>query len=275
MAHDHRPGDGHDAVPRHLSCVDVSTRGISVSTERVGRVLVIRLDREAKRNAIDQAMSDGIEAALDELESTDELWAGVLTGTATIFSAGTDLSTGRSPRTDRGGEYGVIRRARTKPLVAGVEGWALGGGFEITLACDVVVAADDARFGLPEVARGVVATSGALFRASRALPLHVAKDLLLTGAPIPARRAYELGLVSRLCAPGTAAATAIEVATTIAGNGPIAVRATLAALDTPVADDRAGWRVTETAMAAIAGADDTAEGVRAFFEKRPPHWTNR
>jgi enoyl-CoA hydratase len=236
-------------------------------------VLVIALQREHKRNAIDQEMTDGIEAALDVLEHDDELWCGVLTGTPTLFSAGTDLQAGASPRTERGGEYGLVRRERAKPLVAAVEGWALGGGFELALACDLVVAGEGARFGLPEVARGVVATSGALFRAAQALPRNVAADLLLTGEPITARRAHELGFVSRLCPDGSAAATAISVARTVCDNSPVAVRATLAALRRPAVDDADGWRITEDAMAAIRGADDTTEGVRAFLDKRPPVWT--
>src|SRR5438067_498750 len=153
-----------------------------VQTEARARVLVVSIRREHKRNAIDQEIADGIGAALDRLEDDPELWVGVLTGTPAVFSAGSDLaaSKSRSTATDRGGEYGVIRRDRVKPLIAAVEGPALGGGFEIVLACDLVVAARDASFGLPEVKRGLVPTCGGLFRAPRALPLNVAKEMLLT-----------------------------------------------------------------------------------------------
>ncbi len=145
---------------------------MSVATRTEGRVLVISMQREAKRNAIDAAMTAGIDAALNRLDDDASLWAGVLTGTATVFSAGTDLAVGPGPPTDRGGPYGIIRRKRRRPLIAAVEGPALGGGLEIVLACDLVVAASDARLGLPEVSRGVLATCGGLFRGPRALPLN-------------------------------------------------------------------------------------------------------
>ena len=140
-----------------------------VHQQRTGRVLVVTIDREEKRNAIDQDVADGISVALDLLQDDPELWVGVLTGSPHVFSAGTDLRAGTSPRTVRGGEYGVIRRERSKPLVAAVEGLALGGGFEMVLACDLVVASTTAAFGLPETTRGV-ASSGALFRARRLCP---------------------------------------------------------------------------------------------------------
>jgi enoyl-CoA hydratase/carnithine racemase len=139
----------------------------TVRTERRGQVLVVRIEREAKRNAIDASTTRGIDEALNLLEDDDQLWAGVITGTTAVFSAGTDLRDGTGGPTGRGGEYGMIRRRRTKPLIAAVEGPALGGGFEIALACDLVVASRTARFALPESRRGVVASSGALFRAMR------------------------------------------------------------------------------------------------------------
>src|SRR5258708_1714860 len=173
---------------------DVRPSSSIVRYERRDRALVIRMEREAKRNAIDQPMTGGIDEALNLLEDDDELWAGVITGTTAVFSAGTDLKDG-SGRTERGGEYGVIRRRRSKPLIAAVEGPAFGGGFEIALACDLVVAARTARFALPESRRGVVASSGALFRAMRALPLNVARELLITGALLDADPGYHIGFV--------------------------------------------------------------------------------
>jgi enoyl-CoA hydratase/carnithine racemase len=157
-----------DEVPLTPSAVRDDDRPASpcVHYGRRGHVLLIRMAREAKRNAIDRAMTHGIDEALNLLDDDDELWAGVITGTTTVFSAGTDLKDG-SGRTERGGEYGMIRRRRAKPLIAAVEGPAFGGGFEIALACDLVVAARSARFALPESRRGVVASSGALFRAMR------------------------------------------------------------------------------------------------------------
>jgi enoyl-CoA hydratase len=181
---------------------DIST----VRRERRGRVLVVRIEREAKRNAIDTVTAHGIDEALNLLDDDDELWAGVITGTTTVFSAGTDLRDGAGRPTERGGEYGLIRRRRNKPLIAAVEGPAFGGGFETALACDLVVASRTARFALPESRRGVVASSGALFRAMRALPVNVAKELLITGAELDADRAHQLGFVNRVTEPGGALA---------------------------------------------------------------------
>src|ERR1700739_3456225 len=219
-----------------------------VRYERRGRVLVIRMEREAKRNAIDKAMTHGIDAALNLLEDDDQLWAGVITGTTTVFSAGTDLKDG-SGRTERGGEYGLIRRRRAKPLVAAVEGPAFGGGFEIALACDLVVAARTARFALPESRRGVVASSGALFRAMRALPLNVARELLITGAVLDAERGYQLGFVNRATEPGAALAAPLELTEDVCASSPVSVAASLAALTAQHDEaDAAGWELTARAV---------------------------
>lgn len=248
----------------------------TVTHTRHGRVLVISLDREHKRNAVDQQISDGIEAALDVLENDPDLWAGILTGTSTVFSAGTDLSAGYSPKTERGGQYGIIRRARTKPLIAAVEGLALGGGFEIVLACDLVVAARGARFGLPEVRRGLLANCGAVFRAPRALPLNVARELLVTGDPVDAERLHGLGVVNRLADPGRALDAALELAERICENSPTAVSQTLQAVERAVtADDDLGWQATEDAFRIVTASADAREGLTAFLEKRPPRWTGR
>jgi enoyl-CoA hydratase len=249
-----------------------------VETEVRGRVLVVTMQREAKRNAIDQELADGIGAALDRLDDDPELWVGVLTGTPTVFSAGSDLASSRSgsAATDRGGEYGVIRRDRVKPLIAAVEGPALGGGFEIVLACDLVVAARDASFGLPEVKRGLVPTCGGLFRAPRALPLNVAKEMLLTGDRLDPERAYALGLVNVVAEPGGAVDAALALAERIGSVGPVGARASLRALEATVAAaDDLGWEATTVATATIAESDDMREGVLAFFEKREPRWTGR
>jgi enoyl-CoA hydratase/carnithine racemase len=249
-----------------------------VQTERIGRVLLATIRREEKRNAVNEEIADGISAALDELDDDPDLWVGVLTGTRTVFSAGTDLSgtRGSSPATPRGGEYGVIRRARTKPLIAAVEGPALGGGFEIVLACDLVVAARTASFGLPEVKRGLVPTCGGLFRSARALPLNVAKEMLLTGDNLTPERAYSLGLVNVITEPGEAVQGALTLADRITAVGPVGARASMRALERTVAErDALGWDATSEATAAISGSDDVHEGVLAFFEKREPRWTGR
>ena len=155
--------------------------GRLIKTERVGRTLVITMLREDKRNAINQAMTNSLDAVLNELEDDPELWVGVLSGGSRVFCAGTDIKSGSGKPSTRGGEYGIIRRHRSKPLIDSVEGFAFGGGFEIALACDMIVASQTASFGFPEVKRGLIATSGALFRAPRTLPLNIAREMLLTG----------------------------------------------------------------------------------------------
>ncbi len=239
-------------------------------------MLIISMERAAKRNAIDRAMADGLDAALGELDDDDDLWAGVLTGGSGVFSAGSDLTAAGDYVTERGGEYGIIRRRRRKPLVAAVEGPALGGGLEIVLACDLVVASSTARFGLPEVGIGVVPTCAGLFRAPRALPLNLARQLILTGRPIDARRAYEVGFVNVLTGPGEALAEAMGLALQICSNAPVSVQACLAAVNTVVAaDDELGWSETRQALDRVSASTDAREGMAAFLEKRPAVWTGR
>ena len=246
---------------------------MGVQTERRGRVLVVSMHREEKRNAIDGDLADGISAALDTLEDDPELWVGILTGTASVFSAGTDLKQPASPKTERGGEYGVIRRRRAKPLIAAVEGYALGGGMEIVLAADLVVASSTARFGLPEVARGILPTCGGLFRSARALPLNIAKELLLTGDQLSPQRAYELGLVNRLTEAGQALDEALVLAERICVNAPVSVRQSMWALNEVVnMTDDAGWNASTEATDVVRGTQDFVEGRKAFFEKRSPQW---
>lgn len=241
-----------------------------------GRVLVLTMSRPGARNAIDRVMADEIDAGLRRLDDDPDLWAGVLAGSDTHFSAGSDLRAGGDYVTDEGGEYGLIRRARRKPLVAAVEGPALGGGLEMVLACDVVVASASASFGLPEVRRGVVPTCAGLFRGPRALPLNVARELVLTGDPMSADRAFQLGLVNRMTEPGGASRGAQELAERICANSPIAVRACLGAMaQLVVAQDELGWQVTGEAIEAVAGTRDREEGIEAFLGKRPPMWLGR
>ena len=248
--------------------------GQRVGTRRDGRVLVITMERTAKRNAIDRAMADALDGALNQLDDDDQLWAGVLSGGPDVFSAGSDLTAGGDYVTTRGGEYGVIRRRRRKPLVAAVEGAALGGGLEVVLACDLVVASNTARFGLPEVTIGVIPTCAGIFRAPRALPLNVAKQLILSGRPIDAARAYEVGLVNVLTAPGDALDEAVALAQQLCTNAPVSVQACLAAVNDIVGtDDDLGWRHTDQALGAATRSADAREGVAAFLEKRPPVWS--
>lgn len=249
---------------------------MSVSTERHGRITIVTIEREDKRNAVNEAVAAGLDQAFNQFEDDPEQWVAILTGGPRLFCAGTDLRDGPGPPTERGGEYGLIRRARTKPLIAAVEGIAFGGGFELAMASDLVVAAADARFALPEVKRGVIANSGALFRTARAVPVNVAKELLLTGDEITAARAHELGFVNEIAQPGTALATAVGLAGRIAANAPVSVRQTLQAVDAVVAaDDDTGWIATERAVEVVMAADDLREGINAFLERRPPQWTGR
>jgi enoyl-CoA hydratase len=239
---------------------------------------VITIDRPERRNAIDAEAARLLEEAIDTLENDEELWAGVLTGAASTFSSGADMKARLAGErvTNERGLAGLTRRERTKPLIAAVEGLALAGGFELVLACDLVVAARDARFGLPEVKRSVVPAEGGLVRAPRVLPRNVAMELVVTGEPITADRLYALGVVSRVCDPGSALATALELATAINANAPLAVREGRAVV--AAASDMAeaeAWATNDAAYARIKRTEDFREGPRAFVEKRAPRWTGR
>jgi len=232
------------------------------------------MGREDKRNAINRELADAIDEALNSLDDDKELWAGVLTGTSNVFSAGSDLNAAGDYYTARGGEYGIIRRERKKPLIAAVEGAALGGGLEIVLSCDLVVASNTARFGLPEVGIGVIPTCAALFRAPRSFPLNLARELILTGKPIDAARAFSVGFVNVLTESGDAANRAVDLANQICANAPLSVQASLAVVNGIVgSDDDFGWEATSRAFASLQGTRDMAEGVRSFLEKRTPIWS--
>jgi enoyl-CoA hydratase/carnithine racemase len=246
-----------------------------VAVEADGGVLVVTIDRPEARNAVNLAVAEGIAGALDRLDSGDDLRVGILTGAGGTFCAGMDLKAfvaGERPYVAERGFAGIVQGPPRKPIIAAIEGWALAGGFEIALACDLIVAARDARFGIPEVKRGLVAAGGALIRLPRRIPYHVAMELALTGDPIGADRAYELGIASRLTEPGGALAAARELAATIAQNGPLAIDATKRIL---VADEAADWERAGAISGPVFGSEDAQEGARAFAEKRPPIWRGR
>ncbi len=247
-----------------------------VQTNVEDHILVITMVRHEKRNAIDGEMTQALDAALNQLDDDPDLWVGIITGGTEMFCAGTDMAATSGTPTERGGVYGVVGRTRKKPLIAAVEGVAFGGGFEVVMACDMVVAAENARFGLPEVKRGLVPTSGAIFRAGRVLPLNVAKQVMLSGAELSPSDAHRLGVVNEVTAPGEALAGAHRLAALIAANAPVAVQQSLQAIDElHSANDDEGWAITTKARKVIAESEDAKEGVAAFFEKRPPVWTGK
>lgn len=247
-----------------------------VVTEVIGHTLVVTMVRHTKRNAIDGHMTQAIDSALNRLDDDPDLWVGILTGGPDMFCAGTDMAATSGTPTERGGIYGLVGRQRSKPLIAAVEGIAFGGGFEVVMACDMVIAANNARFALPEVKRGLVASSGALFRASRVLPLNVAKYLLTTGAELSPVEAEHHGLVNEICEPGSALERAMELAETINANSPVAAQLALQAVDRIVAaNDDEAWAISAEFRNRVMASEDSKEGVAAFFEKRPPQWTGR
>jgi enoyl-CoA hydratase len=251
----------------------------SVRLEEHGSVLVIILDRPEAKNAVNLAMATELAAGLDELDSRDDLTVGILTGAGSSFCAGMDLKSflaGERPSLPGRGFAGLVEKPPSTPLIAAVEGYALAGGFEIALACDLIVASSDAVFGLPEVKRSLVAAGGGLIRLPSRVPYHLAMEWALTGRRVSADEARSAHLVSRIAPPGGALAQALELAAEIAENGPLAVRATKEVLrsarDWPSAEafDRQR-RITEPVRASA----DAREGATAFKEKRAPVWRGR
>jgi enoyl-CoA hydratase len=251
----------------------------AVLTERRDGVLVITLNRPDARNAVNAALAEGVGAALDELDADKELRVGVLTGAGKGFSSGMDLKAfvaGERPYVEGRGFAGITQRSSRKPLIAAIEGFAVAGGFEVALSCDLIVASKGARLGIPEVKRSLVAAAGALFRLPRRIPYHLAMELALTGDPIDAERAYELGLVNRLAEPGGAVEAALELAAAIARNGPLALEATKATLQQQTDWTEAEfWQHQAELAEPVMRSEDAREGATAFAEKREPVWQGR
>jgi enoyl-CoA hydratase len=250
-----------------------------VLTERRDGVLLITLNRPDARNAVNLAVAEGIAAALDELDGSEELSVGVLTGAGKGFCAGMDLKafvSGQRPWVGDRGFAGIVRRSSVKPLIAAIEGFAVAGGLEIALACDLIVAARGAKLGVPEVKRSLVAAGGALLHLPRRVPYHAAMELALTGDPIAAERAAELGLVNRLVEPGEAVQAALGLAAEIAVNAPLALIASKR-----IVQEQYDWSAAEMweRQSAISdpvfASEDAREGATAFAEKRPPVWRGK
>jgi enoyl-CoA hydratase len=251
--------------------------GDALLTEQQGSILLVTINRPSKRNAVNGAVAHGVAAALDLLDRSPELRVGVIQGAGPTFCAGMDLeayATGEVVHHSLRGFAGIVQQPPAKPLVAAVDGWALGGGFEIVLACDLVVAAPTARFGLPEVKRGLAARGGGVLRLAQRLPRAVAMELILTGTTIDGERAAELGLVNRLADSEDLLAEALALAGEVAANAPLAVRASK-----QVAIESADWRVDQSFdlqrryLDPVFASRDAAEGVAAFRERRAPEWS--
>jgi enoyl-CoA hydratase len=250
-----------------------------VLRERRDRVLLITLNRPEARNAVNLALAEQLARALDELDSDPGLSVGVLTGAGKGFSAGMDLKAfvaGERPHIADRGFAGITRRSAEKPLIAAIEGFAVAGGLEIALSCDLIVAARDARLGIAEVKRGLVAAAGALIRLPQRMPYHAAMELALTGEFIDGARAYELGLVNRATEPGQALDTAIELAEQIAQNAPLALRASKQIVSQAQDwDEQTAWKRQDEISLPVMSSEDAREGATAFAEKRPPEWKGR
>lgn len=242
-------------------------------------VAAITLNRPEAKNAINQAVAESMDKTLDEIESRDDVRVVILTGAGGSFCAGMDLKAfvaGEKVVTDEKGFAGFVQAKLSKPVIAAIEGYALAGGCELALSCDLIVAADNAKFGLPEVKRGLAAGAGGLLRLPRQLPYRVAMELALTGGMADAQRMFDLGLINRLVSAGEAMTGALELARTIAANAPMSLKATKA-----VIAQQQDWSLDEMferqaeVIAPVMKSEDAIEGSRAFAEKRAPVWKNR
>jgi enoyl-CoA hydratase len=251
----------------------------AVLTERRGSVLLITINRPEVRNAVNGEVAEGIANALDELDADGELTVGIVTGAGGYFCAGMDLGAfakGERPWFGDRGFAGITQRAAKKPLIAAIEGFAVAGGMEIALSCDMIVAASGAKMGIPESKRSLIAAGGALLRLPRRMPYHVVMELALTGDPLPAERFQEFGIVNRIAEPGTAVDVALELAAAIAKNGPLSL-----IVSKQIVQEQQDWTLEDmwAKQGELAGpvmvSEDAKEGAIAFKEKREPVWQGK
>jgi len=242
-------------------------------------VMTITLNRPEAKNAVNLALAKGMSAAIDQLESAPELRVAIITGAGGTFCSGMDLKafvTGELPVVEGKGFAGLCEYTCSKPLIAAVEGYALAGGFEVAISCDLIVAAEDSKFGIPEVKRGLAAAAGGLARLPKQIPSRIAMELALTGDFIGAQRAYDLGLLNQVVAPGTALDAAKALAAKIAANGPLAVAASK-----QVVVNAQDWTTDEMyakqnkIIMPVLTSQDAIEGATAFAEKRAPNWQGK
>ena len=242
-------------------------------------IMVVTINRPSAKNAVNLAVAKGIAAAMEELDSNDDIRVAILTGADSTFCSGMDLKafvTGELPVVEGRGFAGLCKKPPAKPLIAAIEGYALAGGFEIAISCDLIVAADNSKFGIPEVKRGLAAGAGGLVRLPGQINLRIAKELALTGDFISSQRAFDIGLINRVVEAGSALEEAKKLAQSIAANGPLAV-----ARSKQVIDNASDW-TTENMFANQAEivqdvftSEDAIEGATAFAEKRAPNWKGK
>lgn len=249
-----------------------------VLTEVRGNVLIVTLNRPEAKNAANLALAQGVAAAMDRLDADDSLFVGIITGAGGTFCSGMDLKgflKGERPHVEGRGFAGLTQKPPKKPLIAAVDGYALAGGMEITLACDMTVANTNAKFGIPEVKRGLVAAAGAVLRLPRLIPARVAMEYALTGEFMTAQRAYELGVVNRLT-DGPALDAALELAGTIAANGPLSVAISKQVItESRLWGEEEMWEKQVRMIMPVFTSEDAREGAAAFAEKRKPNWKGR
>lgn len=242
-------------------------------------IMTVTLNRPEAKNAANRAVAVGVAAAMDELDSNDSIHVAIITGAGGTFCAGMDLKafvSGEMPMVEGRGFAGLTEAPPRKPLIAAVEGYALAGGLELAISCDLIVTADNAKFGIPEVKRGLAAAAGGLMKLPRQIPSRLAMEMAITGDFITAQRAYEMGLVNQIVPAGTALEAAKVMAARIVANGPLAV-----AISKQVVQESADWSAQEMwkkqqdLVMPIFGSEDAMEGSIAFAEKRAPNWKGK